>query len=272
MLSDSYIDTITALVKEANETFVLPRFRNPESQGLDNKTHAYDLVTKADKEAEAFLIDTLSNAFPQVYVVGEETISANPDSLAEIFAADVTLLLDPVDGTLNFTQGSPIFGTIVSVLKKGVPVAGIIYDPIVDDWVIAEQGSGAFYSRQAVKKPLLNEPVRVPVFINNISGSTRLKASVEEAMEGHYGILRNFWSSAHDYRFMAMGSATGFISQYCKPWDHAAGSVILTESGGKVAFLDGTAYITSRDVGPLLAVQAAESFDDIQARLLPNLS
>lgn len=268
-MHDSYIDDIKAAVIEANTQCVLPRFRNPAAQGLNNKTHDYDLVTLADKEAEALLIKTLKPLFPTAYIVGEETISVNSNAINGIYTEDLTLLLDPVDGTLNFTQGSPIFGTIVSVLRKGEPVAGLLYDPLMNDWVIAEKGSGAYYQNAQATKRLFQEPVRVPVFINNLSNRSDSYQALDNVLGRDYGIFRNFWSSAHDYRFMAMGSATGFLSLYCKPWDHAAGSVILEESGGKVAFLDGAPYTITRDTGPLLATQNTDAFEDIRQRLRP---
>lgn len=256
------------VIKDAAAQHILPRFRNNTAQNLEAKTHSYDVVTQADLEAEAHFKEHLPKLYPGCFVTGEESIAKDPTQLDQLFEADLGFLVDPVDGTLNFSQGLSTFGTIVAVFRKGECVAGLIYDPIVDEWLIGEKGAGTYQQGRHGEQKIQNIPVRTPVFINNtlhhlsIEQTSRLTTNLK-----NQGILRSFWCSAFDYRLMVLGSATGCLTMYCKPWDHAAGALMLEEVGGHTAFLDGAAYSPKRDVGPLLSVHDKAEFEDIKAKV-----
>ncbi len=79
--------------------------------------------------------------------IGEESVAADPALLERLSGADLAVIVDPIDGTFNYASGLPLFGVMASVVAGGETVAGIIYDPMGNDWVIAEKGSGAWFCR-----------------------------------------------------------------------------------------------------------------------------
>jgi fructose-1,6-bisphosphatase/inositol monophosphatase family enzyme len=267
MIKTSYIQTIKELTEQVSKEIILPFFRNPDAQNIITKEHDLDVVTLADINAEKFLIKELSNIFPNAYTVGEETISKNPNLIQKVYEEELVFLLDPIDGTLNYSQGSAMFGTIISIISKGNPIGGMIYDPVMNDWVIAEIGSGAYYENKEQTKKLYKEKQRTPIFINNIFFTENSHQKITDRIGKKYGLQKENWTSAHDYRFLAMGTATGCISASIKPWDHAAGYVILEETGGKLQFLDGEKYNIQRQKGTIIAAHDKSNIEDMSSKL-----
>jgi fructose-1,6-bisphosphatase/inositol monophosphatase family enzyme len=139
--------TVVELLRSAAQAEILPRFRNLSEGAIRQKTSAHDLVTDADEAAERAIEAGLVRAFPGALVVGEEAVSRDPDRLNGLGEAALAFILDPVDGTLNFASGLPLFGVMAAVLRRGEVICGIILDPIVDDFAMALQGEGAWIQR-----------------------------------------------------------------------------------------------------------------------------
>ena len=118
-------------MRRAAKAEIMPRFRNLSDGDIRTKSHANDLVTEADTRA-------LQIAFPSALVIGEEAVAAKPDLLEGIAEAQLAFHIDPVDGTWNFAHGLPVFGVIIAATRYGKPVFGLIYDPVGDDWAIAD--------------------------------------------------------------------------------------------------------------------------------------
>jgi fructose-1,6-bisphosphatase/inositol monophosphatase family enzyme len=255
------------LVKNANKDFVLPLYRNSERQDISTKTGDYDLVTKADKAAEEYLIRQLTHIYPNCIAVGEETLNLFPEKFKNLMGAELGFLIDPVDGTLNFVQGISTFGTIVAVLNYGKVIGGLLYDPLVDDWVIADKDSRAWYMSNTTSKPLYKEHAKAPmVILNSFREEFETQLKIKNVFEG-LGIPRTMGSSAFDYRMTIMGSSIACLSYQTQPWDHAAGSFILEKAGGKSAFVDGEPYSLLRTEGPLLFTKREEDWDEIANKL-----
>src|SRR3712207_5059683 len=136
--------TVAELLRSAAQTEILPRFRNLSAGAIRTKTSQLDLVTDADEAAERVIEAELLRLFPGAVVIGEEGVSRNPRLLDGLGDADLAFILDPVDGTLNFASGLPLFGVMAAVLSRGEVVCGIILDPMVDDWAVAIRGEGAW--------------------------------------------------------------------------------------------------------------------------------
>ena len=133
---------VAELLREAAKAEILPHFRNLSEGAIRQKTSAHDLVTDADEATERVIEAGLLRAFPGALAVGEEAVSRDPDLLHGLGEADLAFILDPVDGTLNFASGLPLFGVMAAVLSRGEVVCGIILDPMVDDWAMAIRGEG----------------------------------------------------------------------------------------------------------------------------------
>ncbi len=141
------ITKLADLLRLAAKAEILPRFRRLGSGDVRSKSEPADLVTEADEAAERMIRRELEAFAPGALFVGEESVAADPSLLAKLGDADFAVVVDPVDGTFNFASGIPAFGVMASVVWKGETVAGIIYDPMGDDWVMAEKGAGAFLRR-----------------------------------------------------------------------------------------------------------------------------
>src|SRR5690606_4777755 len=138
------VPALAAILREAAKREILPRFRHLDAGMVRQKSEAIDLVTEADEEAERFIRAEVAKLMPGALFVGEEAVAADPPLLDALDEAELAVVVDPVDGTANFAAGLPLFAVMASVVRKGETVAGIIYDPMGDDFVLAEKGSGAF--------------------------------------------------------------------------------------------------------------------------------
>ncbi len=108
------------------------------------KTEAIDLVTEADEQAERMIKAEAARLWPERCSSARNWSRPTRRCSASSQGADLAIVVDPIDGTFNFASGIPAFGVMASVVSKGETVAGIIYDPMGDDWVMAEKGGGAW--------------------------------------------------------------------------------------------------------------------------------
>src|SRR3569833_3937379 len=138
------ITALADLQRATANTEILPRFRRLDPKTVHTKSSPTDLVTEADTEAERRIKAEIAKRWPAAVVVGEESVAADPELLKRVAISDLAITVDPVDGTANFAAGLPLFAVMASVVVKGENVAAIIYDPMGDDWFMAERGAGAF--------------------------------------------------------------------------------------------------------------------------------
>ena len=110
---------VAEILRKAAQAEILPRFRNLSAGAIRAKSSQLDLVTDADEAAERLIEAELLRAFPNAVVIGEEGVSRNPKLLDGLADADLAFILDPVDGTLNFASGLPLFGVMASAVMKG---------------------------------------------------------------------------------------------------------------------------------------------------------
>lgn len=123
---------------------ILPRFQQVRDLDVRAKSDATDLVTAADEAAERFLAQEFARLLPNALFVGEESAAKDPGLLDRLDQAELAVVVDPLDGTANFVAGMPLFGVMAAIVRHGKAIAGVIYDPMSDDWVMAERGGGAF--------------------------------------------------------------------------------------------------------------------------------
>lgn len=193
-----------------------------------------DLVTEVDHRSEAFLLGEIKNAFPGHAVLAEESGAIGRDD------GDLWII-DPLDGTVNYAHGIPIFSVSVAYARAGVVQLGAVYDPMREEMFTAERGAGAC---------LNGKPVR-------ISGQTELERSLLVTGFG-YDIwetgdnleqfsrlsrltqgVRRLGSAALDLCYVACGRFDGYWEYAVRPWDVAAGGLIAEEAGARVTAVDG---------------------------------
>jgi len=154
---------VAEILRAAAHAEILPRFRNLSADSIRQKTSQLDLITDADEAAEQVIGAELSRGFPGCLVIGEEGVSRDPRLLDRLAGADLAFVVDPVDGTLNFASGLPLFGVMAAAVVKGEIVCGVILDPISDDWAMAVRGEGAWIERPNGSTTALQVASAVPL-------------------------------------------------------------------------------------------------------------
>ncbi len=245
------------IIRRAAKAEIIPRFRSLSAADIATKAHPDDLVTAADLAAEAMITRALTIAFPNALIVGEEAANNDPDLASQIADAPLAFIIDPIDGTWNFAKGLALFGTILAVTQFGRPVFGLIYDPVADDWAIADDENPAMLQRPFGAPTALKVSMGKP--LDALSGHIHLHQFKGEAQHKVAALLPTFRHtealrcSAHEYRMLAQGHTDFLIAATLNPWDHAAGALICQQAGGHVEMLDGGPYTAARQTGVLLA-------------------
>ena len=268
---DNSIAWLADLLAETAAAEIMTRFRRLDTGDIREKTSATDLVTEADVNAERVITKALNEKFPGALVVGEEAHAEDPSILRGLGDADLAFVIDPVDGTINFASGLPLFGVMLSVVAKGETVAGMIYDPVGRDYVIGARGAGSHVLRSDGRQ----EPCRVtpaaPVdrmvgamSWNNMKEPERSSVAANQAK---FFAGFNYRCAAVEYRLLITGGAHFVVYNKLMPWDHLAGALIHAEAGGYSARFDGSAYLPSHVSGGLIAAPDRESWQAIRATL-----
>ena len=262
-------EALVALVRRVAKAEILPRFRRLAPGTVQAKSGPDDLVTEADTSAEAAIREGVRAILPDALFLGEEAIAANPALLDGLADAPVAVIVDPVDGTWNFAKGLATFGVILAVAERGETVFGLLYDPVMDDWVRASAGRGAWFGRPDGEATRLS--VSGAAAIPDAVGFVPLFLFPMEARQKLAGAIpgfRRIWSvrcSCHEYRLMAQGHADFCLSGSLNPWDHAAGALAVAEAGGAVGLLDGGDYAAKlTEGGYLVTARSAEMLDRIR--------
>ena len=263
---------VVNLIRRAARAEILPRFRNLSSGSVSEKSNFNDLVTEADIEAEAMITRGLLRLFPSALVVGEEAISKTPELRDKIDHAELTFIIDPVDGTANFVHGLTTFGVILSVTRFGTPVFGLHYDPILDDYLIADTGDKptrrvtSSGSTRAVRTAESRDISGLNGYIHMHLMEKDIQAQLAP-MIPDFGIISVLRCSCHEYRTLAQGGVHFALSAKLNPWDHAAGTLLVERAGGYVRMLDGTRYSTKTRDGYLLAACNEETWHRVKDHL-----
>ncbi|KMK65700.1 inositol monophosphatase [Puniceibacterium sp. IMCC21224] len=238
--------SIVNLVRRAAKAEILPRFRALAAHEIDQKTGPQDLVTEADRAAEAMIARGLLGLFPNALIVGEEDVSKNPDIVDKIAGAEMAFTIDPVDGTWNYANGLTTFGVILSMTRYGTPVFGLLYDPVMDDSIIADDTGPAQMLRPRRAAQTLSVSKGGPIEqLTGYVGLYNLPQDQRAAMAATFPRFDRATSlrcACHEFRMLAQGNVDFVFCAGLTPWDHAAGVLIAQRAGGHVAQLDGSDY------------------------------
>lgn len=205
-----------------------------------------DLVTNVDKEAEALIIDTIKASYPDHSIIAEESgmTTGKDDS--------VQWIIDPLDGTTNFTKGLPHFSVSIAVRINGKTEVACVYDPMLNELFTAQRGAGA---------QLNNARVRVKQ-MKDLQGSvlaTGLPYKQKQHSESYFKIMSSLFTEVSDFRrtgsaaldlcYLAANRVDGFFELGLKPWDIAAGELIAREAGAIITdFAGSTDYMKSGNI------------------------
>jgi len=188
-------------------------------------------VTTADNEADTYLKSTLMSARPQYGWLSEETV----DSKNRLNKEKVWIV-DPLDGTKEFIEGVPQFVVSIALVEKGIPIIGVLHNPVTKETFHAAKGGGA-YLDQGQYRCSIKDSTRDMVILNSRSETRR---GLWEPYKKHFKELRPIGSVAYKMGLTAIGKADIFATLRPKnEWDICAGTCLINEAGGKVINLNG---------------------------------
>lgn len=217
------------------------------TDSVRSKSSRTDLVTEADQASERFIVSRLAAARPHDAVLAEESGSSAGTS-------GLTWVVDPLDGTINFVYGFPVFGVSIACRSSAATLVGVVHDPSRGETFTAMAGGGAFRdgARLTVGPgPALSEAL-VGTGFSYDSKRRAAQGLLVARVLPRIRDIRRAGAAAIDLCWVAAGRLDGFYEAGLAPWDLAAGSLLVTEAGGTVERLDGL-LAAEQDVPTLLA-------------------
>jgi myo-inositol-1(or 4)-monophosphatase len=193
-----------------------------------------DYVTEVDRAAEEAIVETLRTAYLDHAVLGEEFGHQGPDQ------AEFQWIIDPLDGTTNFIHSLPTYAVSIALTQRGQVTQAVIYDPARNELFTASRGSGTFLNDRRVR---VTGQTRFhdALLGAHWSGSSdpSFGPSRFQQMAQECSAVRRMGSTVLDLAYVACGRLDGFCGLGLKPWDLAAGSLMVSEAGGLIADFDG---------------------------------
>ena len=237
------LQEVIVLVKEVGD------FIRTEAQNFDESKIEYkgknDLVSYVDQEAEKRLVKGLAQLLPGSGFIAEEGTSTHKSDT-------YNWIIDPLDGTTNFTHGLPVFSVSVALIKRKELSLGVVYDVMRDECFHASKGNGAFVNHMPIKVSDTNSLDKALLATGfPYYDFEQMKAYLNilnDFMQGTHG-LRRMGSAAIDLVYTACGRFEGFFEYNLNAWDVAAGALIVQEAGGIVTdFNGGGDYLFGRQI------------------------
>lgn len=260
------VAAVTALVERVAYTLVLPRFRDLAADDVADKGGG-DLVTVVDQAAEIAIAEGLAEIAPQVPVVGEEAVAADPRLLDGLAGLEVAFLVDPIDGTKAFVDGAPEYAVMVALVAAGEPVAGWICLPSRGHTYVAERGAGAWRDGERMTPPERPEQPRLRIAPSRGADHVLAQRAAADGLTLGLGIP--LWAG-RSYTALADGEVDGLGYWSGWPWDHAPGAVLIRELGAVVTTLGGAQYRATGHSGPMVAAAGAGQADRLWSLMLPD--
>lgn len=196
---------------------------------------AVDLVTPFDTRAQKMILEHISSFFPEHDYLAEEGLSQNK-------GADMRWIIDPLDGTTNYAHHYPVFTVSIALERKSEVILGLVYDPMREEMFSALKAKGAFLNGKKISVSDISE-------LDKSLLATGFPYDVRASQENNISHFNNFairaqgirrcGSAAMDLCYVACGRYDGFWELKLKPWDIAAGTLIVQEAGGQVSDFKG---------------------------------
>ena len=205
------------------------------------KSGDYNLVTEYDVKVQQYLFSHLREDFEGAKFIGEEVGTDSPELLKE----GLSFIIDPIDGTTNFIHDYRISSISIALFKDALPYIGVVYNPFTDEMFYAEAGCGAYLNGKEIQAPKTGLKDNLLGF-----GTSPYYRHLDHYREGTFDLLKQLYPHCQDLRragsaaldicYVACGRQGLFFELILQPYDYAAGSIILTESGGSFTQLDGS--------------------------------
>jgi len=231
---NNHLDAMNALLQTAIDAAQKAGTVLKEGFGTDytisSKSQIHDLVTEYDHKSEAIIIETIRSSFPNHQILTEESGHHASDG-------DITWIIDPLDGTVNFAHGIPFFCVSIAAIQGTDILCGVIYSPMTEELFTAEMGEGAFLNRQpykVTKQTSLLHSFLVTGFPYSVKENPLHCIDHFAHIVGMGIPIRRLGSAALDLAYVAVGRFDGFWEVALQPWDMAAGALLVKEAGGIV--------------------------------------
>jgi fructose-1,6-bisphosphatase/inositol monophosphatase family enzyme len=242
-MQSALLSRLGDVLREVAEREITPRFQKlapGDVIGKPSDEDPTDLVTAADRAAEAELTQRLPELVPGSLVVGEEAVAADAEVMERLRSGGPVWVVDPLDGTRNFAAGHGPFGTMVVLVERGVLLAAGIYMSIGERMFLAERGQGAFFNGEkltprAPSTDVLAGTLYVRYMPQELGEPLSRRAAAHRQVPGVI-------CAAHEYTQVASGQKDYVHYYRLLPWDHAPGALIVREAGGVVRHPDGRDY------------------------------
>ncbi len=207
-----------------------------------------DFATEVDQAAEQAIIEVLLNAYPDHAILAEESGASN--NLND--ESEYVWIIDPIDGTTNFIHGNPYYCVSIALQFRGLITQAVIFDPTRNDLYTATKGAGAFLNDKRLRVTKLDRLSAAMIatgFANRPAQTLDQYMQMERLLYEKAQTVRNLGSAALDLANLAAGRFDGFCLKGLKPWDIAAGSLLVSESGGIVTDFRGESdYLYKGDI------------------------
>lgn len=197
-----------------------------------------DMVTEADQASEALISERIRDAYPTHDLLGEE------GSRGTVGDSPYRWVIDPLDGTTNFTHGLPTFAVSIGLEHHGDPIVGVVYDPMRDEMFAAVRGAGATLNGARIQVASTPELFR-SLLVTGFSYDLEVRAGQAETWRDlltRVQAIRQTGSAALNLCYIAAGRLDGYWERGISAWDVAAGALIVMEAGGTVTSMSGGAY------------------------------
>jgi myo-inositol-1(or 4)-monophosphatase len=235
--------TKTALSAAEAGAKVLLRYYN-KSLKIEYKS-GIDPVSQADRNAQKAIIKVIKNAFPEHGILAEE------DGVNEI-KKDFCWIIDPLDGTVNFVHGVPVFCVSIALKYKKEIISGVIYSPVMKEIFAAEKDKGSYLNGKRIQVSKTKDLIR-SLAVTGFPYYVHVREKNKRVMENFAGVMtqtqgmRRLGSAALDLAYVACGRFEFFWEEGLKPWDIAAGALMVKEAGGTVSDYEGAKDFISKD-------------------------
>ena len=223
-----------------------------------------DLVTEADHAAQAAIHKLLRGRFPDHGFLGEEGLEEPASG-----GSGYRWIIDPLDGTSNYVHGFPFFAVSIGVEFQGELTAGVVYDPTRDELFAAATGRGTTLNGRSVETSGVEKLDQAMLMASLPVGTRADNPAIARFLRvlPHAQTVQRSGSAALNLSYVACGRIDGFWSSSLKPWDMAAGAVLVREAGGCISGMEGGRFEVDR---PNLLAAASSSLQQQLVELLPD--
>ena len=220
-----------------------------QDQTVSFKSSDIDLVTEADIASEQLIVDAIRHEFPDHGIISEEGLGS---AIALEADSPPSWLVDPLDGTVNYAHGYPLWGVSLALTEGGRILLAVTVDPLRDETFVAQQGKGAWCNGERIKVSDVAQMHQALV----ATGFAYQRATMADNNLAEFGAImprvqgiRRAGSAVLDLAHLASGRLDGYWEMHLRPWDWAAGWLLVEEAGGQVTDMRGEPWsLASNDI------------------------